>query len=140
MLALLLVLALAGCGATEIDDPWGVELTVSNVTATGCTYTFTQRGGHPGEDLGYGSQFRLERKNGDGWAEVEEIPAPDGVRRAWTLVLYLIPLGKSVSNEMKWDDLYGELPAGDYRLCKEVQQGRVETMEERMYYAEFAIE
>ncbi len=139
LLALLLVFALAGCAA-PIDDPWGVALTVSDVTATGCTYTFTQRGGNPGEDLGYGSEYRLERKDGDDWAEVEELPLPDGVASAWTLVLYLIPLGKSVSKELKWDGLYGELPAGDYRLCKGVDQGAPGAREERMYYAEFTIE
>lgn len=162
LLALLLVFALAGCSAPEIDDPWastpptlspappssvpeiddpwGVSLTVSDVTATGCTYTFTQRGGNPGKDLGYGSKYHLERKDGGDWAEVEELSLPDGVMRGWTLVLYLIPLGESVSEEVKWDGLYGELPAGDYRLCKEVDQGEPGAREERMYYAEFTIE
>lgn len=166
MLSLLLVVALTACGSgesaasqsaapgeadsvpsatpaasesVESADPWGVSLTVSNVTAMGCTYTFTQSGGEPSEDLGYGSEFSVQRKDGNDWVTVEELPLPDGIQRGWTLLLYPIPQEGSVSDDIGWSDLYGVLPAGDYRLCKEVQRGRGETLEERMYYAEFLL-
>lgn len=37
---------------------------------------------------------------------------------AWTAEAYYLPLDGSIEFELKWERLYGELPAGTYRIVK----------------------
>lgn len=91
-LAGLLTLSLAGCGSSDgagssapqeinssssesssvqtAEDPWGLTLSVKNVTPTGLTLVITQEGGSPTGTLQYGSDYTLEVEQGGTWQNV----------------------------------------------------------------------
>ena len=123
-----------------VDETWGLTLSVRDVTPTGLTLVFTQSGGAPTGMLQTGSPYWLEVDEGGVWEAVPELPLEDGVERGWHSIAYLIPMNDSVEREVNWQYLYGELPAGTYRIGKEIMDFRESgDYDERDYYAEFTI-
>lgn len=123
-----------------IDETWGLTLSVRDVTPTGLTLVFTQSGGAPTGMLQTGSPYWLEADEGGVWEAVPELPLEDGVERGWHSIAYLIPMNDSVEREVNWQYLYGELPAGTYRIGKEIMDFRESgDYDQRNYYAEFSI-
>lgn len=145
LMLLALVLPLAGCAQAQkaipdtSNDPWGLVLTASNVKPTGCSLTFTQSGGEEiTGTLEYGSYFSVEREEDGAWSRVPYIPSDHA--RAWNDIAYPIPMDSSESVELEWDWLYGELPAGHYRIVKSIMDFREPgNFDNRDYYAEFEI-
>ncbi len=119
-----------------VPDAWGLTLTAKDVTPTGCTVVFAQSGGNPTGELDTGTYFKLEQyKNGE-WTDVETLR--DDI--AWPAIG--IPIDKNSSREVnaKWQELYGELPAGKYRIGKDVLDFRkTADYDRKMYYAYFEI-
>lgn len=127
-------------GFEIMEETWGVTLSVRDVTPTGLTLVFTQSGGAPTGELQTGSPFWLEKYVGGVWEPVPELPVEDGVGRAWNSIAYLIPMNDSVEREVNWQYLYGEIPAGTYRIGKEIMDFRESgDYDQRNYYAEFSI-
>lgn len=118
-------------------DAWGVALSVTDVTPTGLTLTVTRSGGNPTGDLQHGADFGLEVWKDNTWEPVE--PLMDDV--AVIAIAYAIPEGESHDHAISWEWLYGALPAGEYRVCKNIMDFRgAGDYDEKMYYAEFSIE
>lgn len=118
---------------------WGLTLTASDVTPTGLTLTFAQSGGQPTGSLQYGSNYWLERKDGEGWTQRSDILEP-GVNLAWTDEAYMIPMNGQTSWEVDWSWLYGQLSPGHYRVGKKVTDFRkAGDYDEQVYYAEFEV-
>lgn len=119
-----------------VPDAWGLTLTAKDVTPTSCTVVFAQSGGNPTGELDTGSYFELEQyKNGE-WTAVK--PLRDDIE--WPAIG--IPIDKNSSREVneKWQELYGELPAGKYRIGKDVLDFRkTADYDRKMYYAYFEI-
>lgn len=141
-LALVLVLSLAGCGQSgeTLSDPWGLTLSVSDVTSTGLTLTFTQSGGSHTGELSCGAPYWVEQKSGDGWSAV---PAIDGEEaHAWTAEAHIVPANDSRAEAVCWDWLYGRLEAGHYRIGKAVSNCAAPggNSDDVTYYAEFDVE
>lgn len=123
-----------------VDETWGLTLSVRDVTPTGLTLMFTQSGGTPTGELQTGSPFGLEKYVDGVWEAVAKLPLEDGVEWAWTGEAYLIPMNDSMEREVTWEYLYGALPAGTYRIGKEIMDFRgTGDYDERDYYAEFTI-
>lgn len=119
------------------EDKWGVALTVENVTPSGATLKCTQHGGEADGELETGSMFIIEKWSKEtGWQE-----APCFCEPCWTEEAWLIIKDDTSEWEVDWAWLYGELPAGKYRIGKEIMDFR-ETgdYDKQMYYAEFTIE
>ncbi|MCM1102218.1 MAG: hypothetical protein NC079_10490 [Clostridium sp.] len=115
---------------TSVAEPIGLTLKISDVTPTGATLIFEQNGGSPTGDLHFGEQWTLEQwtperpetvEGETGWEEVTPAEPGDYMIR---MVAYMIPLGETASQELDWEWLYGELPAGMYRIGKEVDDWR----------------
>lgn len=166
LLALLCVLALAGCSTpggghgsssadslmenpiaeaeggsasdgSEVSDVWGVNLTVKDVTPTGLTIVCTQSGGENVAELNTGSFFVLEQERDGQWEECEVVVVGD---YAFTAEAWMIPMADSVEWEIDWEWLYGELSPGTYRIGKEIMNFRgTGDFDETIYYAEFII-
>lgn len=140
--ALLCALCLTGCAAApaeaEIYD-WGLEMTASDVTATGATLCFAQSGGAPTGQLQTGSEYVIETLRDGQWAALA-YAVPDGTEIAWTAEAWLLPLNNSIEYDVDWGWLYGELPSGTYRIGKPVMDFRgAGDYDTAMVYAEFAI-
>ena len=57
---------------------------------------------------------------------------------AWTAIGYTLEMGSSHKWKMNWESIYGELPPGDYRFCKEFSAYRAPgDYDTKVYYAEF---
>ena len=135
-LLLLIFILVFNIGCT--DDPFGVTTEVDHATPTSLSLTLTQKGGLT--DLVYGSEYHIEVYSDGEWKEPPYLPSE--YERAWTSIAYLLSPNSSVTLTLNWEDLYGPLPDGRYRVCKEIMRssGTGEKAETRLYTAEFVIE
>ena len=117
-------------------DSWGLVLAAEDVTETEMTLRFVQSGGEPSGELQTGSPYWLERETGDGWETVE--PLLEDV--AWDMMAYLISMDGETEMSVDWSALYGQLPAGSYRLGKSIMDFRgTGDYDQKDYYAAFVI-
>lgn len=99
----------------ELEKPdWGITLTAKNVTSKGMTLVCSQSGGEITGELECGSDYSLLVNTNGVWNAVPYLV--DEV--AWTAEAYGLPLDGSIEFELKWERLYGKLPAGTYRIVK----------------------
>lgn len=123
--------------STETDT-FGLTLSVKDVTSTGLTLVFTQKGGNPKGTLEIGEQYSLDVWDGSLWESVPYKPSEYDI--AWHAIAYIIAEGKDSEFSINWEYLYGELPAGNYRISKEVSDFVVaNNYDKHTYYAEFEI-
>ena len=142
ILALLLALATAGCmapAAQEMQDQdgneaaletpeatagngWGITLSAKDVTPTGLTLVIAQSGGAPSGTLQFGSSFQLSVLVDGVWSDVPYTVDAGSV--AWTAEAYIVAMEDSAEYSITWEAIYGVLPAGTYRICKEFQDFR----------------
>ena len=158
-LAGLLALSLAGCGSSDgagssapqkinssssesssiqtAEDPWGLTLSVKDVTTTGLTLVITQEGGSPTGTLQYGSNYTLEVEQDGTWQNVPDIV--DG-NFAWDGMAYLVTMDGETEQAVDWDWLFGPLSPGQYRLSKEFMDFRdTGDYDTQLYEVEFDI-
>ena len=70
------------------------------------------------QEWGYGGSYRLQVKRGANWEDVkpkEEV--------GFTLEMRNLPANSSVSDKLSINFIYGKLPAGKYRIVKDVYYG-----------------
>ena len=124
---------------TGMENPdWGLTLTASKVTSTGMTLTFMQSGGNPtGTELISGWYYFLEVFDGGEWVRYpSEVEVSAWVDEGW-----IIPLGGEFTIDVSWKPQYGELPAGQYRMGKRVNDFRGPgDYDHATFYAEFTVE
>lgn len=111
--------AVSASSFPQPDEPekadWGITLSAENVTTTGMTLVCSQSGGKPTGKLQCGSAYSLLEYSGGEW---NAVPCLLG-EAVWTMEAYALPQGGKIKFELDWVDLYGELPAGIYRIEKE---------------------
>lgn len=93
---------------------WGLTLSVKDVTPTGLTLVCTQKGGNPTGELTCGTDYHLIVLEDGGWKDVPTVID----EYAWDSLAYPISKGQDREFEISWEWLYGNLPAGTYRLTK----------------------
>lgn len=137
LLSLLFLFSCVGCVRDLGGDPFGVTASVKDVTPTSLTLVLTQKGGM--SDLIYGAPYSIEVYVDGAWETLPYLPSE--AERAWIAIAYLLSPNSSSEQKLSWEDLYGPLPKGKYRVCKEVTHSPgAGKSEARMYYAEFEIE
>lgn len=159
--SLLCVLALAGCTSDADQLPaqenpsatsnngeqanvatptdWGITLKAQNVTPTGLTIECEQSGGENVAELNTGSYFVIQAQKDGAWVNVEYLPQEYDL--AWTQEAWGILKNSTTTWNVKWEGLYGKLPAGTYRIGKEIMNFRgTGDYDKAMAYAEFVIE
>ena len=142
---LLLLLVFTGCNkagsgssalAASKEDAWGVSLSAAKITPKGLTIVCTQKNGSPKGELQTGQPYWLEKKENGQWVKVKTL-VEDG---QWTMEAWGITKNKSVEWEVNWEDLYGALPRGEYRIGKTIVDFQSpEACSENPYYADFEI-
>ena len=127
-------------------DPagWGLSFWADNVTPTGCSLHFRQQGGLTWQDnsgaviegvLTTGAMFRIQVFDGTQWQGLTPI-----AKVQWDAILHMLPLDNSLTLDIRWDYIYGQLPPSTYRVVKEITgpgESRPDVACE--YYAEFTI-
>lgn len=110
--------ALISFNIISTDDKWGITLYADDITNTGLTLNIEQLGRLDGELL-TGSAFELERNQNGSWRHVTAVNSDT----AWNDLAYIIKKNDVTSIKTDWKAMYGELPAGYYRLSKEITLG-----------------
>ncbi len=114
-------------------DGRGLTLTAENVTPSGCTLRFAKGAGAWQGEACTGTWFRLDVPQNKLWAP---LPTPDGT--AWNAIAVLLPAeGEETAADIGWTGLYGELPAGRYRIVKEVVDVTAPGEFETLYYCAY---
>lgn len=120
------------------QDHWGVKLTAKNITPSGLTIVCTQQDGEPTGELNTGSYYGLEVLRDGEWVAVELLPMEGEL--AWTSEAWMIPANEDTEWDVNWSRLYGELPAGSYRISKSIMDFRgTGDFDKETYYAGFDI-
>jgi len=134
--------SMTGIGVTSLDyvygDEWGIGLAAENISQTGLTIVCRQRGKEPSGRLQTGSYYSLERLEEGQWEALDMLPQEGELM--WTQEAWLISAETDTRWEVDWEWLYGSLPAGRYRIGKEIMDFREPgDFDEKMYYACFDI-
>ena len=118
-------------------DELGVSLSAEEVTPTGLKLVCMQVGDGPTGELQTGSWFALQQKDEQGeWVDVPVLLEDV----AFTDEAYMIYTNGATEWEVNWEYLYGELPAGEYRIAKKINDFRgTGDYDTYTYYAEFTI-
>ncbi len=121
------------------EETWGITLTADNITPTGATIKCTQSGGEPAGELHTGSWYILENWTQEhGW---KEMPYVIEGEIGWNDIAWIIPLEDTIELEINWEWLYGKLPAGKYRIGKEITDFRATgDYDNAICFVEFRIE
>lgn len=91
---------------------------------------------HSDEILYYGEPFFIEKKIDGEWYSIKPIE-----QIMWFMILKNIEVGSTLTYEIVWDDYYGILPNGEYRIIKEFSLGDYDSPNEEIYLAaEFTID
>ncbi len=119
----------------QVQDDWGITMSVSDVTAKGLVLTISQSGSTPDGELQTGSAYKLSRYENDTWTDV-----PCSVA-AWNEIAYAINIDDTLKSNLDWSYIYGTLTYGKYRVEKEIHNYRAPgDFDNKIYYAEFTIE
>lgn len=135
---LMACLLLASCQAEVATDrdEWGLTLSAENVTDVGMTLVFTHSGGEKTGELQTGAWFSLDKFANGEWTPLETEP----IDFAWTMVAYMIKEDDTTKLDVNWEWLYGRLPAGKYRINKEIMDFRQPgDYDKKIYSTEFEI-
>ena len=154
VLALACVLSIAGCSPTadagqtqtptknnqnyEKPNQWGIVLKADNVTASGLTIMCNHSGGENVANLLTGSYFIIQKSDETDWVDVEYVR--EGNEPSWTSAGWIIEKEGTTEWNVNWELLYGTLPAGEYRMGKEIMNLRGPgDFDEEMVYLYFTI-
>ncbi len=122
-----------------VPNKWGISLEVDNVTNVGLTLVCQQSGGENVAELDTGSYYIIQKLEKTGWVDVEFAPQEYDV--AWTSEAWIIQKESMTTWDVNWEWLYGRLPAGEYRIGKEIMNFRgAGDFDQEMVYATFTIE
>lgn len=100
----------------------GLVFSLKNISPAGATLVFHQYDPDaPTGELSFGDEFELEVQNGGKW---ERVPDILGGEYAFNAIAYIIAAGQSSEVDLSWEWLYGKLPAGEYRIKKEIHNFR----------------
>ncbi len=97
-----------------VENQFGILMSAKDVTPTGCTVVIQQSGGNIHGELQTGASFQLYRKENESWVNL----LPEDA--AWNSIAYMINVGSTTELELNWSYIWGELPAGEYKLEKEI--------------------
>lgn len=100
----------------------GVLFSLKNITPSGAVLVFNQYDSEaPTGELEFGDDFELEVQKNGMW---ESVPVVVEGEAAFNAIAYIIVPEQSTEAELNWEWLYGELPAGEYRIRKVIHDFR----------------
>ncbi len=95
---------------TEVKN---VSTDISDISATGATIVIKDTNKEP---YVYGAWYKLQKEVDGKWYDVETITDNYGFNEMG----YLVDKNNEVKFVMNWEDIYGKLPQGSYRILKEI--------------------
>lgn len=110
-------------------DTWGVSLVLDKISRTEIAVSFVYPRAFPGKVIYYDESFSLERMKNGVWETVDGFPGYE-----FTDATYAVTDADAWC--YVWQDHFGALPDGKYRLVKRIFQN---SQEERTLYCEFSL-
>ena len=113
------ILFLTGCGS-KIGKTSDIEITNDDISITIKDDTLTNTGAtfvlenNSNQTLGYGEPYHLEIKDDDSWYILNTIN--DAV---FIMPFYHLDPNESIELKIDWENFYGILEPGEYRLIKD---------------------
>ena len=120
------------------EENWGITLVAENITSTSAIIKCTQSGGEPTGELQTGSWYIVENwTKENGWKEMPYIIEGE---IGWEDEAWMIQMNDTCEWEVNWEWLYGSLPAGKYRIGKNIMDFRgTGNYDNSIYFVEFEI-
>ena len=100
----------AAFATTPVEN---VSISISDISPSGATVIITDKNPEP---YVYGEWFKLQKEINGQWQDVPTVIDNYGFHE----IGYIPDTNGEVKFEIDWQWLYGKLPAGNYRLWKEV--------------------
>jgi len=139
-----MVLGLTGCGTDKNDFKVGKESNIeivekgvtlsikeNTLTNTGATFILKNEGNI---DYGYGPAWEIEMKQDDEWHKIDVV-------LNFNSPSYQLSVNESKELNINWENSYGKLASGEYRLIKHIDIEKEDgTFEDFYVSAEFTIE
>lgn len=126
-----------------IRDEWDIKMEATNVSPSGMTLVITISDDSREGEFTYGAYYFVERLSGNNWEEVPYIKTDAVI--GWNEIECLFDIGENTF-KLGWEDMYGKLPKGRYRVCKIIRgyenpddDWRTRKWSEKNYYAYFTI-
>lgn len=122
LMSLMILFSLSGCGERRVIDDEEVSMNeLENVSMVIKEGTLTNASAvvvitDLEEHYVYGAWFRIDEKVDGNWVELEPIVDDYG----FVDLGYLVNQNNTLELKHDWEDLYGKLDAGEYRLVKSV--------------------
>ena len=116
---------------TEIE---GIQLIATNITSTGLTLVCKQSDEKPIENLQLEKSYHLQEPIDNQWISVEGLHL--GHEKGVTEDPFIVPLNEPLEWQINWTKLYGELPAGSYRIGVAISTSIYDS---NTYYANFKV-
>ena len=124
VIIIVVCISLTGCRTTKVGEQSSLEISVTNdftisaekISPTGIEIKISN---NSPKTLYWGSWYIIEKKENDNWYEVSllELESND-VDRTWTSALSFLDSNESRNIEQQWENGYGTLSKGDYRIVK----------------------
>lgn len=95
------------------DDDITMTIKDGTLTRSGATIIITDLSG---KDNVYGTQYRIDKKVNGNWEQLKYVNKQN---YAWTLIGYRVDENNKLQLEMNWENLYGTLDDGEYRIVKD---------------------
>ena len=139
-----MVLGLTGCGTEKNEFTVGNESDIeivekgvtlsikeNTLTNTGATFILKNEGNI---DYGYGPAWEIEMKQDDEWHKIDVV-------LNFNSPSYQLSVNESKELNINWENSYGKLASGEYRLIKHIDIEKEDgTFEDFYVSAEFTIE
>lgn len=114
------------------DKELGIEIKDGTITKDEVTIIYKNA---TDQTMMYGAKYSLEYKIFGTWFVIK----PIDINPSYLFMLYAIKPGTSKERTIKWEEMYGHLRKGKYRIVHDILVGEDKT-EDRYTYAEFEIQ
>ena len=139
-----MVLGLTGCGTNknefDIGKESNIEIVEKGVSLTVKDNTLTETGAtlilknDSDVDVEYGNPYEMEIKKDGEWHKIN-------VELNFTLPAFILKSKETKELELNWENGYGKLASGDYRIIKSIDVEKSDGTFDTFYVsAEFTIE
>ena len=117
----------------NVRNDLGVSLTAESITPAGGEFVLSNESAEP---YSYTGWYALNMRTDEGWGNMKS--TDDSL--IFTLLLQKLYMLDSYTLSYNWSNAFGELPAGEYRLVKEIVPYEGNSVEEAFYVTcEFTI-
>lgn len=90
--------------------------TLTRTSATIVIYDYTN------DDNIYGQAYRIDKKENGKWISLKTLDGKEWTEVYWNLIGYHVDEHDRLELNINWENLYGALPNGEYRIVKETSK------------------